>query len=122
MASVHGTYREVAETIRAARLVGIATAKWKVAKCRWLLDRPVGNSGRLKKILEAVAENFGWQWEVVVELSPDRLLGETAAVVVSSDSGVLDRCERWCNVAREIVDAQVKEAFVLDLRPVEVDR
>jgi len=31
-------------------------------------------------------------------------------IVVSSDSGVIDRCERWCNVAREIVTAQVSGA------------
>ena len=120
MASVHGTYREVAETTRAAQLIGTAAAKWKVAKCRWLLDRPVGNSGRLKTTLETVAREFGWHWEVAVEFSPDRLLATTSNVVASSDSVVLDHCQCWCNVAREIVTAHVKQAFILDLYPDEL--
>jgi hypothetical protein len=122
MASVHGTYREVSETIRAAQLIGMSVAKWKVSKCRWLLDRPVGNSGRLKTILEAVAKEAGLEWEIALELNPDRLLAETPAVIASSDSGVLDRCETWCNVAGEVIAAHVSDAFVLDLRPEKVER
>jgi hypothetical protein len=119
LASVHGTYREVAETTRAAQLIGSTIASWGVATCRWLLDRPVGNSGRLKERLVALAAEFGWSWEVAVEFSPDQLLGETSAIVASSDSVVLDRCKHWCNVAREIVTTHVKDAVVLDLRPSE---
>jgi hypothetical protein len=117
MASVHGTYREVAETMCAAELIGMAAATWKIAKCRWLLDRPVGNSGRLKATLDHVAERFGWRWAVSLETNPDRMLGDTSAIVASSDSVVLDRCDRWCDVAREIVMRSTPEAFVVDLRP-----
>lgn len=121
MASVHGTYREVAETTRAAQLVGAATAKWNVAKCRWLLDRPVGNSGRLRATLETIAREFGWNWEVSLEFSPDHIMGATTDVVASSDSGVLDRCDRWCNVAREVITAHLKNVFTLDLGPDELN-
>lgn len=116
MASVHGTYREVDETVRAAELIGIAMADWGVAKCRWLLDRPVGNSGRLKTTLDEIAMRFGWQWEVTLEVSPDRLLGDTSEIVASSDSVVLDRCHRWYNLGRNIIMCQLPETFVLDLR------
>ncbi|HTO05074.1 MAG TPA: DUF5616 domain-containing protein, partial [Opitutus sp.] len=97
------------------QLIGITTEKWNIAKCRWLLDRPVGNSGRLKSTLEAVAQEFNWHWEVVLEFSPDRRLAATLNVVASSDSGVLDRCERWCNLAREVVTVHAQQAFLLDL-------
>lgn len=120
MASVHGTYREVAETARAARMLGSTAAGWNVTQCRWLLDRPVGNSGRLKAALEAVAEESSWSWEVAVDFNPDRVLSETPAVVATSDSGVLDRSERWCNIVREIIAVEVKNAFVVDLRPSEM--
>jgi hypothetical protein len=115
MASVHGTYRAVVETVRAAELVGKAAADWGVGRCRWLLDRPVGNSGRLKATLEEVARRYDWPWEVSLEVSPDRSLGDASAIVASSDSVVLDRCERWCNVGREIVMKQVPGARLLDL-------
>ena len=69
-----------------------------------------------------MAAEVGLSWEVVLEFNPDRLLAEGSAIVASSDSGVLDRCERWCNVAREVVLAHVSDAFVLDLRPEEGER
>lgn len=115
MASLHGTYREVAETERAAALVGAWAASLTPAKCLWLLDRPVGNSGRLKATLLALAERHGWAWEVQLEFSPDRLLSQTDQLVATSDSMVLDRCARWCNAAREIVSRHCPDAIVIDL-------
>lgn len=115
MASLHGTYREVAETGRAAELIGYTAATWSVAKCRWLLDRPVGNSGRLKSALLDIAAAHHWSWEVELAFSPDKLLAGTAATVVTSDSVVLDRCSRWCNVARWIIAAHIPNARIVDL-------
>jgi len=48
MASMHGSYRKVAETRPALELLGRVIAAFEVAECRWYLDRPVSNSGRLK--------------------------------------------------------------------------
>ncbi|PTY08337.1 DUF434 domain-containing protein [Opitutaceae bacterium EW11] len=115
MASLHGTYREVTETGRAAQLIGEAAAGWQVSRCRWFLDRPVGNSGRLRGVLEELAKRAGWNWEVQLEFSPDRLLAESAWPVATSDSAVLDRCGRWVNAACEIVRAAIPAAFILDL-------
>ena len=48
MASMHGTYRHVAETEPAIDLIGACLARQQVASAHWLLDAPVSNSGRLK--------------------------------------------------------------------------
>jgi hypothetical protein len=103
LASLHGTYRTVSETEPALRLIGEALAGWDVRECRWLLDRPVSNSGRLKTRILELAAARGWRWEVQLEFSPDKLLSDSPAIVASSDSVVLDRCARWSNVAREII-------------------
>jgi hypothetical protein len=115
MASLHGTYREVAETTHAAKLIGSAAASWGITRCHWLLDRPVRNSGRLRTTLLALAAKFSWQWDVDLEFSPDKILGQTPAVVATSDSVVLDRCARWCNAARAIVTASTPHAYIVDL-------
>lgn len=115
MASLHGTYREVAETSRAAHLVGLATAEWRVTRCHWLLDRPVGNSGRLREALLALAREGGWHWTVDLEFSPDQVLCRAPDVVASSDSVVLDRCTAWCNVARSIITEHIPDARVINL-------
>ncbi|ACB74596.1 DUF434 domain-containing protein [Opitutus terrae] len=115
MASLHGTYREVAETRRAATLVGETAARCGVVRCHWLLDRPVGNSGRLKTALLELAQPAGWNWTVELAFSPDQILGSTGEIVASSDSVVLDRCTRWCNLARELIARSAPAANVLDL-------
>ena len=114
MASMHGSYRKVEETRPALELLGETVASLGVAECRWYLDRPVSNSGRLKAIMEEVAVAGDWSWSVQLVQNPDAVLcdpaGETAEpppeqlVVVTADSAILDRCHAWFNLARETID------------------
>lgn len=113
MASLHGSYRRVEETVPALRAIGETLAAAGVTSCRWLLDQPVSNSGRLKGILEEMAAEQRWSWEVALVYSPDKLLRETEAIVVSSDSVVLDACARWYNLARHVVSAHAPHARVI---------
>lgn len=115
LASLHGTYRKVAETEPAIELVGATLAALQVAHCRWILDRPVSNSGRLKTRLTETAARRGWSWQVDLEFSPDAVLSQCAAIVATSDSAVLDRCHQWADLARHIVTAHVPSAFVVEL-------
>jgi hypothetical protein len=76
-----------------------------VDECRWLLDAPVSNSGRLAQLLRALAAARGWAWNVETVPSPDALLKKSQAIVVTADSAILDACGRWFNAARSIVAA-----------------
>src|ERR1700752_2008189 len=51
LSSVHGSYRSVDETVQALQLIGEAINELKPKSVRWLLDRPVSNSGRLAKLI-----------------------------------------------------------------------
>ncbi len=113
MASMHGSYRQVAETTKAINLLGGVLADCGVSRCRWLLDRPVSNSGRLKSTLVHAAAISGWRWEVALTNQPDRELSETPHVIVTADSAILDRCQRWFNLARATVEQCVAEAWVV---------
>jgi hypothetical protein len=104
----------VHETAFALRVVGELTAQWGVAKCRWWLDRPVNNSGRLKKIILDMAAGAGWPWEVELVQNPDRVLSATEQIVSSSDHVILDRCQRWLNLARLAIGGRIPKAWVLD--------
>jgi len=46
---------------------------------------------------------------------PDANLIQSDAIVVSADSGILDLCGTWFNLARETVERHVTEAWVLEL-------
>jgi len=115
MASMHGSYRKVAETRPALELLGRTIAAMGVGEVFWLLDRPVSNSGRLKALMELVARAAGWSWRVELVPDPDPLLMASQEVVATADSAVLDRCEAWLNLARETIVRHVPEARIADL-------
>jgi hypothetical protein len=111
LASVHGTYRRVAETQPALELAARWLTEWAVGPCTWLLDAPVSNSGRLAALIRAVKP--GWSAEVVPD--PDAVLMQPGDLVVTADSGILDRCGEWVNLARALVEVGAPAAFVVDL-------
>ena len=115
MASMHGSYRKVEETIPAIHLLGEVLTQWKVATCRWLLDQPVSNSGRLKTILREVAEQRGWNWQAELVPNPDYNLIHSDQIVATADSVVLDHVERWFNFAKVAIDARIPDAWIVDL-------
>ena len=117
IASVHGTYRHVEETVPALKLIGEVAAELQVARCLWFLDAPVSNSGRLKATISSVALASGWNWEVQVVPDPDLVLAAAGedGVVATADAGILERCGRWVALAREVVRRRVPGAWVVDL-------
>jgi hypothetical protein len=115
LASVHGTYRKVTETIPALELIGQFLQESGISKAIWLLDSPVSNSGRLKTLIGELARKNKWQWNIELVLSPDAELKKTDAIVASSDSLILDACQRWTNLGTEIIKAKVSNAWVVSL-------
>ena len=115
LASIHGTYRKVTETIPAVRLIGEFLKEIGISKALWLLDSPVSNSGRLKTLIGEIADKNNWDWEIELFLSPDAELIKTDLIVASSDSVVLDRCKSWVNLGAEIINKKLVSAKVIDL-------
>jgi len=115
LASIHGTYRKVTETIPAVELIGQFLDEIGAAETLWLLDSPVSNSGRLKTLIGELARKSNWDWEIELLLSPDAELKKTDLIVASSDSVVLDGCKRWVNLGTEIIKKKLASARVIDL-------
>ncbi len=135
LASIHGTYRKVEETVPAVKLIGeflteIRTPRVEgvppsnrgqdardtsVAQVLWLLDSPVSNSGRLKTLIGQLAREGNWPWEIRLTISPDAELSKMNTIVVSTDSVVLDACQKWTNLAAEIITRRLPATTVIDL-------
>jgi hypothetical protein len=113
MASVHGTWRKVQETAPAVELLGKLLHDLRMRQAIWYLDRPVSNSGRLKTLLSESAARHDWPWTIELVPDPDSILGAADELVATADSGILDRCIRWVNLARETVERFVPEAIVV---------
>lgn len=114
MASMHGTYRKVAETEAALRLIGQTCQSLGIVQCRWYLDRPVSNSGRLKTLMLQLSSQQGWPWEVELAPDPDRKLIAAVESIATADSGVLDRCKNWFNLARTVIAEHIPDAWIVD--------
>jgi len=115
LASIHGTYRKVTETIPAVQLIGKFLKEHNVDNCLWLLDSPVSNSGRLKTLIGELARKNEWDWEIELLPSPDAKLIKTDLTIVSSDSVVLDGCRSWVNLARAIIEEKLPIVCLVDL-------
>ncbi len=114
LASIHGTYRKVEETVPALRLIGESLNEIRIASALWLLDSPVSNSGRLKTMIGQLAHENTWPWEIRLTISPDAELSKMNTIVVSTDSVVLDACARWTNLAAEIITRRLPATIVID--------
>jgi hypothetical protein len=115
LAGMHGTYRKVTETVPALELLGQTASAWGSASWVWFLDRPVGNSARLKAVMEEIAAERAWAWRIELVQSPDRILSESSEVIATADSAVLDRCHGWFNLAREVIDRKLPGANLVPL-------
>ncbi len=115
MASMHGSYRKVAETLPALELLAAELTRLQIAQCIWFLDRPVSNSGRLKSLMEELALSKGLPWRIELTPNPDAVLAESGEIVATADSVILDRCRRWFNLARTAITQHVQRAWIIDL-------
>lgn len=115
VAGVHRRHRKVDETLPSLQSVGKLTQDWGVSACRWWLDRPVANSGRLRTFMLEAAAAAGWPWTVDLVYNPDRTLAQTSHVVATSDSAILDRCQRWVNLTWLVVSQRIPQVRLVDL-------
>jgi hypothetical protein len=110
LGAVHGSYRPVAATEQViATLVDVLAAA-APASVRWLLDRPVSNSGRLAARLRTAAP----RWDVDLVDAPDPALAASDAVVATADSWILDRCAAWCDLPSEVIAARGATPWLIE--------
>lgn len=113
LASIHGTYRKVSETERAIYLVGDFLQTRGVKEVFWLFDKPVSNSGRMKSIIYEIAEQKAWNWNAELFFNPDNELIACDAVVVTTDSMILDNAKEWTNLSRFLIEEFVPDALII---------
>ncbi len=115
IASVHGTFRLVNETQPALVLIGSCLCDLECLSVHWLLDSPVSNSGRLATSMREIAEKSGWHWSVELVTDADARLCTSNAIIATADSVVLDKCARWINLAKHVVDTSAPMAKIVSM-------
>lgn len=115
LAAMSGHYRRVHTTRPAVELLAEFLSQRGCAGVEWYLDRPVSNSARLKRLIEEIVAQHSPPWVVQLTDQTDKTITEANAIVATADSAILDRCERWVNLARLVVESQIPDAWIVDL-------
>ena len=112
LAGLRGTYRIIDKTYDALELIGKSFNDLKVPVCKFFLDAPVSNSGRLKSVI--LEHSNYWKIPVDVELvpSPDTILSKMERVV-TGDAIILDECKSWFNLSKKIVDDYITDPWIV---------
>ncbi len=98
LSSVHGSYKRVTQTYEALHLVGDYLNSLNIKQAIWVFDQPVSNSGRLKTILQTIAQEKAYNWTVLLDYNPDKYLVEHQGICISSDAWILEHCQSWFNL------------------------
>jgi hypothetical protein len=98
LSAVYGSYKKVQQTQRAVALIGDLHRELGIGKIVWYFDKPVSNSGKLKKLLEDFAAENGLSWEVFLTFQTDKDIVAEQKVAVSSDAWILDHAAENFNL------------------------
>jgi len=110
LAALRGTYRIIPETIPAVRMLFDALKEINAESVHILLDEPVSNSGRLKKLIAEVGEDYSFALDIQIRKDVDRALYRKENVV-TSDSVILDNCGSWINLTSGCLKKQAIQVW-----------
>jgi hypothetical protein len=122
LSSIHGTYRMVEQTRDVIEWAGKWFEQQGLAGACWWLDAPVSNSGRLAAAIRDLCEVHGWKWQVEVTPYVDKELSKSPNIVVSTDKIILNKCQRWVNLGRMLIEDAASQGQLTDIWIIELPR
>lgn len=117
LAGLRGTYRLIDKTDVAIRWIGDMLEKHKVQRAHFYLDAPVSNSGKLGQRIREVLAASRFEVEVAIINDVDSTL-EIEDNVVTSDAIILNHCNSWINLCRQIIDEKIGQYPYVDFSSV----
>ncbi|HOV33526.1 MAG TPA: DUF434 domain-containing protein [Candidatus Hydrogenedens sp.] len=114
IASLHGSYHKVEETIPALKWIGENLSAYEPSHVQWFLDKPISNSKRLAQLLKDLSNEYGWTWDAEVVDNPDAIIVSQEGIVISSDSWILDRTNIWLNFVYRCIKSRMNDFWILD--------
>lgn len=114
IASIHGTYKKVEETLPALELIDQGLKQLEVSAVQWYFDQPVSNSGRLKVLLYELAEKWESNWQIDLVFNPDSTLIEKNGITLSADSWILDEVDQSFDLVQYILQKKKPSISLLN--------
>lgn len=115
LSSVHGTYKKVSQTSLALEAVSRFYQENKIKSILWIFDKPVSNSGRIKKMIEEWAASENMNWEVLLENNADEAIINRGKITVTSDAYILRNCNQWFNFIGFLIEKEKTPATIFEV-------
>ena len=116
ISSIHGSYKKAQHTEDALIIIGNTLQQLQLNKVIWVLDAPISNSGKLKRLCYEIAEQHHFPWEIRLENHPDKYFIDNKVLVCTSDGWVLNECKSWFNLSAHIIN-KVPVVKLFKLKP-----
>jgi hypothetical protein len=104
----------VEETEEAIHLIGQGLKRYNPKSVEWLLDKPVSNSGRLAAKIRNESQLNNYKWQIELINNPDRELINSEKIVISSDSILLDKVQKWANLSLYLINNYIQSVWLID--------
>lgn len=114
LAGLHGSYRMIAETDEAIRMIGDALKRRRVAAAEFYFDAPVSNAGRLAQRVRELLADEPFTVSSRTEQHVDGLLSQQENAA-TGDSVILGRCKSWVNLGRAVLRESLTDCSFVDL-------
>lgn len=114
LGGLHGTYRLIPQTDMAVNALIRGLGELRVSRAVIYLDKPVSNSGRLKQRIFELAGEVPFELEVLIEEQVDTIL-KGKPLVASGDAIILDECDKWFSLEREVIKTQIGDYAYIEL-------
>jgi hypothetical protein len=113
LSSVHGTYKRVKQTSKAIEIIADFYKKEKIKTIYWFFDKPVSNSGRLKKMIEEIALENQYDWKIELVYNPDKVIAERNSIAITSDAWILDNSKANFNLMHYVLrQLDIKDTII----------
>lgn len=104
LSTVHGTYKKVSQTPLAIQTLVDFHKESGVNEIIWIFDKPVSNSGRIKKMLEETAVQDKVNWTILLDDKADEAIIKQAGITISSDAYIIENATKWFNLIAFLIE------------------
>jgi hypothetical protein len=116
ISGLSGNYRKTGVTEKAIALIIQFLNEWGPRNTLFLFDAPISKSGILAKELRVLLKKKDLPGDAIAVKVPEKILIGFPGVVATSDTAVIDRCDKVTDLAGNIIRTEIGSMSLLRLK------
>jgi hypothetical protein len=112
ISGVSGGYHETAQTTEALGLIMDLVKSAGTSETLFLLDSPISGSGALAARIRTLMQGHGISGDASAIKVPERMMAGYKGICASSDTAVIDQCERIFDLAGYLITERLRCPYI----------